>query len=75
VTYLPARPLEQITCHDVLQALRTARNGGVATREDATREQVRQQCDRIQAAEQVAAAALTLASLAAKTVAPGRSDG
>lgn len=75
MTYLPARPLEQITCHDVLQALRTARNGGVATREDATREQVRQQCERIQAAEKAAAADVTLASLAAKATVPGRLAG
>lgn len=72
VTYLPARPLEQITCHDVLQALRTARNGGVATREDATRERVREQCERIQAAEQAAAANVTLASLAAQATVPGQ---
>lgn len=63
-SYLPARPLEQITCHDVLLALRASRNGAVATRADPTREQLRQQCDRFQAAEMTASATVTLASLA-----------
>ncbi len=63
VTYVPARPLEQITCHDVLEALRTAKNGGLATREDAAREPVRQQYERFQEAERAVAGNVTLATL------------
>lgn len=73
IAYLPARPLEQITCHDVLQALRTAKNGGVATRDDVMRERVRGHYEGFQSAEKATAANVTLASLAAESIPPGRS--
>lgn len=68
--YLPARPLEKITCHDVLHALRTSRNGNVATREDTMREQVRGHYERFQEVEKSAAGHVTLATLAAEATAP-----
>lgn len=68
--YLPARPLEKITCHDVLHALRTSRNGNVATREDTMREQVRRHYERFQEVEKSAAGHVTLATLAAEATAP-----
>ncbi len=70
VAYLPARPLEKITCHDVLHALRTSRNGSVATRDDAVREQVRGHYDRFQALEKAAAEGVTLAALATEADTP-----
>ncbi|MFA6545264.1 MAG: YhjD/YihY/BrkB family envelope integrity protein, partial [Limisphaerales bacterium] len=73
--YVPARPLEQMTCHDVLQALRVAPNGGLAMRPDATREPVRLHYERIQALEQAAAKNVTLAALAAEAAAVGHSQG
>lgn len=72
VAYLPARPLDKITCHDVLHALRTSRNSSVATRDDAVREQVRGHYERFQAVEKAAAADVTLASLAAEAAAPAK---
>ena len=67
--YLPARPLEQISCHDVLHALRTSRSGSVATRDDALREKVRGQMERFQEAERAATANVTLAALASEATA------
>ncbi|NDD38942.1 MAG: hypothetical protein EB082_11130, partial [Verrucomicrobia bacterium] len=61
--YLPARPLEQITCHDILRALRASRAGGLATLEDADRERVRRHYEEFQERERVAAETVTLASL------------
>ncbi len=74
VAYLPARPLQQITCHDVLQALRTAKNGGVATREDAMRERERGHYEGFQSAEKATAPTITLATLAAEAAIPGQSS-
>ena len=67
--YLPARPLEQISCDDVLHALRTSRSGSVATRDDALREKVRGQMERFQEAERAATANVTLAALASEATA------
>ncbi|MFM8470093.1 MAG: YhjD/YihY/BrkB family envelope integrity protein [Limisphaerales bacterium] len=69
VAFLPARPLEQISCHDILLALRTSRNGGVATRADPVRELVRGRYERFAAAEQAASAKVSLAALAAEMTA------
>ena len=69
IAYLPARPLEKITCHDVLHALRTSRNGSVATRDDPAREPVRERYERFQEAEKAAAGNVTLATLAAEATA------
>lgn len=63
--YLPARPLEKITCHDVLHALRSNANGSLSTRQDATREQVRGHYERFQSAQKTVSADVTLAALAA----------
>ena len=67
--YLPARPLEQITCHDILLALRTSRNGTVATRDDAVREQVRGHFEKFGEVEKSVAGNVTLAALAAQAAA------
>ncbi|HEY2952061.1 MAG TPA: Rrf2 family transcriptional regulator, partial [Verrucomicrobiae bacterium] len=61
--YAPARPLDQITAHDILQALRAGQGQQLATHEDPTRARVRAELDRIQTAERQAAN-VTLQSLA-----------
>jgi membrane protein len=61
--YAPARPLDQITAHDILQALRAGQGQELATHEDASRARVRGELDRIQAAERQAAG-VTLQTLA-----------
>ena len=63
--YAPARPLEEITCHKVLKALRTAGSGALTTRETAAREQVRECYERFQLAEKTESDNVTLASLVA----------
>ena len=67
--YLPARPLEKITCHDVLHALRSNQNGSVSTRDDTMREQVRDHSERFQEGQKAAASNVTLAALAAEAAA------
>ncbi|MBI5802737.1 MAG: YihY/virulence factor BrkB family protein, partial [Verrucomicrobia bacterium] len=69
-TYLPMRPLDKITCHDVLHALRSNQNGSVSTRDDAMREQVRGHYDRFQEVQKAAAGNVTLATLAAEASSP-----
>src|SRR5439155_13082769 len=47
--YTPARPLDKITCHEILQALRAGQGEELATREEPERELVRGQFSRIEA--------------------------
>jgi membrane protein len=61
--YAPSRPLDRITCHDVLDALRVGQGRVLLTRADAAREQVRASYDRICEAERTVASALTIAEL------------
>lgn len=61
--YTPARPLEQITCKDILAALRCGNGHDIETKEDNTREHVKQDFQVILQAEENAAGALTLADL------------
>jgi len=61
--YLPARPLENITCHDVLVAMRATQGQELATREEPSRAEVLGEFCRIQEAERQAAASVTLLRL------------
>jgi membrane protein len=61
--YMPARPLEQITCHDVLLAMRSSQGQELATREGPTRAEVYGEFSRIEQAERDAASAVTLLAL------------
>src|SRR5579883_846907 len=61
--YLPARPMETITCHDILLAMRAAQGQELATREEPTRAEVYGEYQRIQEAERNAAAAVTMLAL------------
>ena len=61
--YLPARPMETITCHDVLLAMRASQGQELATREEPTRQEVYGEFQRIQEAERHAASSVTLQAL------------
>jgi membrane protein len=62
--YLPARPMEMITCHDILLALRATQGQELATRDEPTRVEVYGEFQRIQEAEREAAASVTMLALA-----------
>ena len=62
--YLPARPMETITCHDILLALRATQGQELVTRDEPTRLEVYGEFQRIQEAERQAAASVTLQDLA-----------
>lgn len=61
--YVPARPLHQITCHDVLQAMRAAHGQELATREEPMRAEVLGEYQRIQEAERATASSVTMLAL------------
>jgi membrane protein len=61
--YLPARPLENITCHDILLALRASQGQELATRDEPTRIEVYGEFRRIQEAERQAASTVTMLAL------------
>jgi membrane protein len=60
--YTPARPLEQITAHHILQAMR-ARGQELLTRDEPVREEVYGEFARIQDAEKKAASTITMLAL------------
>jgi membrane protein len=61
--YVPARPMESITCHDLLLAMRASQGQELATREEPTRQEVFGEFQRIQEAERQAASSVTLLAL------------
>jgi membrane protein len=61
--YFPARPLESITCHDVLLALRASPGQELETRDEPTRADVYGEYHRIEEAERQAASSVTLLAL------------
>ena len=61
--YMPARPLQTITCHDILLALRASQGQELATRDEPTRVEVFGEFNRIQEAERQAAASVSLLAL------------
>ena len=61
--YLPARPLEAITCHNILLALRASQGQELATRDEPTRVEVYGEFQRIEEAERQAAASVTMLAL------------
>lgn len=61
--YAPARPLETITCHDVLQTMRVGSGQELLTRDEPTRPFVCAEFEKIQAAERQVAAAVSLRDL------------
>jgi membrane protein len=61
--YLPARPMESITCHDLLLAMRASQGQELETRQEPTRQEVYGEFQRIQEAERAAASSVTLLAL------------
>jgi membrane protein len=61
--YFPARPLENITCHDILLALRASQGQELATRDEPTRAEVYGEFHRIEEAERQAASSVTMLAL------------
>jgi DNA-binding IscR family transcriptional regulator len=63
VGYMPGRPLESITCHDVLTALRASQGQELTTRDEPARLEVYGEYQRIEDAERQAASTVTMLSL------------
>jgi membrane protein len=61
--YLPARPIERITCHDILLALRANHGQELSTRDEPGRAEVYGEFQRIQEAERQAAASVSMLAL------------
>lgn len=61
--YLPARPMETITCHDILLALRATQGQELATSDEPTRAEVYGEYQRIQEAERHVASSVTMLEL------------
>jgi membrane protein len=62
--YLPSRPMEGITCHDILLAMRSSLGQELATRDEPTRVEVYGEFQRIEQAERQVAASVSMLSLA-----------
>jgi membrane protein len=67
LAYAPARPLDAITCHDILLALRAGQGQELATREDAVRAEVYGEFTRILEAERKAASSVTVLAMVNRT--------
>lgn len=61
--YLPARPVDRISCYDILQAMRAPQGQELGTHQEATRQQVYGEFERIQEAERQAASGVTILAL------------
>jgi len=61
--FTPARPLDSINAHHVLQAMRATNGQELVTREEPLREEVYGEFARIQEAEKLAAASITMLAL------------
>jgi len=61
--YLPARPMEMITCHDLLEALRAGQGQELSTRDEPARAEVYGEFQRIQEAERLAASSVSMLAL------------
>ena len=61
--YLPARPLQDISCHDILLAMRSSQGQDLATRDEPVRAEVLGEFARIQEAERQAAASVSMLAL------------
>lgn len=73
--YLPARPMDNISCHDILHAMRAAQGMELATQDEPTRAEVYGEFQRIQEAERLAASSVTMQALASRAVVVKRLGG
>jgi hypothetical protein len=62
--YLPSRPMQTISCHDILLAMRSSQGQELATRDEPTRHEVYGEYQRIEEAERHAASSVTMLALA-----------
>jgi len=67
IAFTPARPLDQITCHDILEAMRSSAGHEVATRDEPSRKEVFGEFQRILDAEREAASSVTMLALVNRT--------
>jgi len=67
IAFAPARPLDQITCHDILQAMRASNGQELATRDEPSRKEVFGEFQRILEAEKTAASSVTMLALVNRT--------
>ncbi|MEY4386171.1 MAG: hypothetical protein RLY20_1454 [Verrucomicrobiota bacterium] len=65
--FVPARPLDKITCHDILQAMRASHGQELATRDEPSRKEVFGEFQRILDAEREAASSVTMLTLVNRT--------
>jgi DNA-binding IscR family transcriptional regulator len=65
--FAPARPLDTITCHDILLALRAGQGQELPTRDDPARSGVFGEFERILEAEQKAASSVTILAMVNRT--------
>jgi membrane protein len=70
IAYLPARPLETITCHDILLALRASQGQELETRDEPARSEVYGEFHRIEEAERAAAGSVTMLALVNRAQTP-----
>jgi membrane protein len=63
IGFAPARPLDTITCHDILLALRVGQGQELATRDEPARTEIYGEYERILEAERRAAASVTILDL------------
>ncbi len=66
-SYVPARPLEQISVHDILKAMRATSGHELSTSDEPGRNEVYGEFTRIEEAERAAASSVTLLALAHRT--------
>ncbi|MEI7732963.1 MAG: YhjD/YihY/BrkB family envelope integrity protein [Verrucomicrobiota bacterium] len=64
ISFIPARPLDQIHCGDILQVLRTVNGVSMNTRDEPMRQLVSGELDRVRQAEADIARSITLQKLA-----------
>ena len=64
--YLPARPLDDITAHHVLRAIRAGSGQDIATRDEPARTEVLGEFAKIEEAERAAASSVTLLTLVSR---------
>jgi membrane protein len=67
IAFTPARPLDQITCHDILEAMRASHGQELATRDEPSRKEVFGEFQRILDAERAAASSVTMLALVNRT--------
>ena len=65
--YAPARPLDRISCHDILLALRAGPDQSLTTRDEPMRNEVYGEFLRIEEAERQAAVSVTMLALVNRT--------